>query len=123
MIVHLPLRYMACFSSYGLASLIFSLSLAEEFQNDLNLLNELVKNKQPHSVILAKLSELIHYSSVKRSVVNHPEIERTNISIQFNHLAGSCISFQASQFIFGDNSDFINFTPHGVHFCNMPSDA
>lgn len=62
-----PMRFIACFLSYGFSAFLFSISVGKDLKHDLNILNRQLKTEPFRCQILKKLIEFIDlHTSMKQ---------------------------------------------------------
>lgn len=62
----MPLRFIDCFGSFGLTAFLFSTTVAEDWKNDIQSINENVQNKLSREHIHEQLIDLIRFTNIKR---------------------------------------------------------
>lgn len=62
----MPIRFIDCFGSFGLTAFLFATTVAEDWKNDIQAINENVQNKPAHDHILEQLIDLIRYTNIKQ---------------------------------------------------------
>ena len=61
----LPLRYIECFLTLGLAGLLFSFSIVKDVNYSLKLFNKMAKTKQSRPELMDSLFELIRFTNLR----------------------------------------------------------
>lgn len=82
-IVSIPLCFVRTLLLLAAGSLLFSLSIAEDKECDLNAINESIRAEQPRELILDQITEFIKSTNIKRLVSYFAEVYQIPIILLF----------------------------------------
>lgn len=83
-IVSIPLCFVRTLLLLAAGSLLFSLSIAEDNECDLNAINESIEAVQPRGLILNQITEFIKSTNIKRLVLYFAEVYQIPIILVFS---------------------------------------